>query len=457
MTYEKLSRALRYYYKMQIITKVPGKRLTYKFLQHPAKIRKGQRGARPHSNRNARAVDAELVTTTEPAAPDSSTCLPVRTLSTSSTTSTVHLFLNDPRNDAEPHHVSDELPENHSPRSYYHENPQLPFLRSSDGIRMSIQDQESPLYQDTTFEESRMAKSAHRSISSSPRHHSELLQRHQLKLYETDKQSESDDQYIIHRSKYLPSTTSPHFHQNSRSSLDRDLKSAPNLSIIGADVYTNKIHLPVSPLKQRSPLVTHNNHLIPHHKLDQDFTQEADIISRAISPSTLSIPTAFRSIESHMRSATTVPSDNKHQIFHGKYHPYSYPMHYNHKPPMQPYAYEQLRSNHLPVHYNKGTLQHNHINIFPPDTDPRSQIVNDPYSIRHSVKHEEQDEPEDLSLKPCLKKESVNASTSDPDHSHGLGLIDTHRDSPRSNSSDSAYGSDQADFGKDISVENLHE
>ncbi|XP_013090811.2 uncharacterized protein LOC106074571 isoform X1 [Biomphalaria glabrata] len=51
MTYEKLSRALRYYYKMDIIKKVPGKRLTYQFLQHPKKIRKGQRGARPHCNR----------------------------------------------------------------------------------------------------------------------------------------------------------------------------------------------------------------------------------------------------------------------------------------------------------------------------------------------------------------------------------------------------------------------
>ncbi|XP_012936605.1 ETS domain-containing transcription factor ERF [Aplysia californica] len=51
MTYEKLSRALRYYYKMQIIRKVPGKRLTYEFLIHPSKIRKGQRGAKPHSQR----------------------------------------------------------------------------------------------------------------------------------------------------------------------------------------------------------------------------------------------------------------------------------------------------------------------------------------------------------------------------------------------------------------------
>lgn len=52
MTYEKLSRALRYYYKMNIIKKVPGKRLTYKFLQHPSKIQKGQRGAKPHCMRN---------------------------------------------------------------------------------------------------------------------------------------------------------------------------------------------------------------------------------------------------------------------------------------------------------------------------------------------------------------------------------------------------------------------
>lgn len=49
MTYEKLSRALRYYYRMNIIRKVPGKRLTYKFLQPPSMIQKGQRGAKPHS------------------------------------------------------------------------------------------------------------------------------------------------------------------------------------------------------------------------------------------------------------------------------------------------------------------------------------------------------------------------------------------------------------------------
>lgn len=30
MTYEKLSRALRYYYRMDIIEKVPGRRLTYR-------------------------------------------------------------------------------------------------------------------------------------------------------------------------------------------------------------------------------------------------------------------------------------------------------------------------------------------------------------------------------------------------------------------------------------------
>ncbi|KAK3102544.1 hypothetical protein FSP39_012079 [Pinctada imbricata] len=49
MTYEKLSRALRYYYRMNIIKKVSGKRLTYKFMQPPSNIQKGQRGAKPHS------------------------------------------------------------------------------------------------------------------------------------------------------------------------------------------------------------------------------------------------------------------------------------------------------------------------------------------------------------------------------------------------------------------------
>lgn len=49
MTYEKLSRALRYYYRMNIIKKVSGKRLTYKFMQQPSTIQKGQRGAKPHN------------------------------------------------------------------------------------------------------------------------------------------------------------------------------------------------------------------------------------------------------------------------------------------------------------------------------------------------------------------------------------------------------------------------
>ncbi|XP_013384940.1 transcription factor ETV6 isoform X2 [Lingula anatina] len=48
MTYEKLSRALRYYYKMDIIQKVPGKRLTYKFLHHPMEIKRARRGAKLH-------------------------------------------------------------------------------------------------------------------------------------------------------------------------------------------------------------------------------------------------------------------------------------------------------------------------------------------------------------------------------------------------------------------------
>ena len=32
MTYEKLSRALRYYYRLNIIVKVPGQKLTYRYL-----------------------------------------------------------------------------------------------------------------------------------------------------------------------------------------------------------------------------------------------------------------------------------------------------------------------------------------------------------------------------------------------------------------------------------------
>ncbi|XP_041367535.1 transcription factor ETV6-like isoform X2 [Gigantopelta aegis] len=64
MTYEKLSRALRYYYKMNIIKKVPGRRLTYMFLQHPRSIKKGQRGAKPHIIRDA-SVKAQYLLPTD--------------------------------------------------------------------------------------------------------------------------------------------------------------------------------------------------------------------------------------------------------------------------------------------------------------------------------------------------------------------------------------------------------
>ncbi|XP_064634450.1 ets DNA-binding protein pokkuri-like isoform X2 [Lineus longissimus] len=42
MTYEKMSRALRYYYKMNIIQKVKGKRLTYRFMKKPDEIRRNR-------------------------------------------------------------------------------------------------------------------------------------------------------------------------------------------------------------------------------------------------------------------------------------------------------------------------------------------------------------------------------------------------------------------------------
>lgn len=59
MTYEKLSRALRYYYRMDIIEKVPGRRLTYRFMRPPHEIKRGQRGAKPGVPRKSRSTDEE--------------------------------------------------------------------------------------------------------------------------------------------------------------------------------------------------------------------------------------------------------------------------------------------------------------------------------------------------------------------------------------------------------------
>ncbi|XP_033106124.1 transcription factor ETV6-like isoform X2 [Anneissia japonica] len=50
MTYEKLSRALRYYYKMNIIRKEPGQKLTYRFLQDPQELAQTYKNNRSKKN-----------------------------------------------------------------------------------------------------------------------------------------------------------------------------------------------------------------------------------------------------------------------------------------------------------------------------------------------------------------------------------------------------------------------
>lgn len=46
MTYEKMSRALRHYYKLNIIRKEPGQKLLFRFLKLPGKPA-GDQGSRP--------------------------------------------------------------------------------------------------------------------------------------------------------------------------------------------------------------------------------------------------------------------------------------------------------------------------------------------------------------------------------------------------------------------------
>ncbi|XP_072171790.1 uncharacterized protein [Diadema setosum] len=53
MTYEKLSRALRYYYKMGILQKEQGQKLTYRFLQDPKDIANSQRFSKLSRNKDA--------------------------------------------------------------------------------------------------------------------------------------------------------------------------------------------------------------------------------------------------------------------------------------------------------------------------------------------------------------------------------------------------------------------
>ncbi|XP_022106330.1 uncharacterized protein LOC110987686 isoform X2 [Acanthaster planci] len=54
MTYEKVSRALRYYYKTDIIAKVPGQKLTYRFLQDPKDIANAPRFSKSKKKTTAR-------------------------------------------------------------------------------------------------------------------------------------------------------------------------------------------------------------------------------------------------------------------------------------------------------------------------------------------------------------------------------------------------------------------
>ncbi|BFZ04169.1 hypothetical protein BsWGS_07209 [Bradybaena similaris] len=471
MTYEKLSRALRYYYKMNIIKKVQGKRLTYKFLQHPATIRKGQRGARPHSSKTLTSRESETEpTSTETVTPDSSTFISCCSISTpSSSTATTppsHIYsgiLASPKREF----ISDEPPELNTAQ---YEAKGNHFLRSCPEIKGTNQILSSFIVQDVTSPgPSETAQNTARSPSVSPGKHLLAMQKCQDKFCNANETSEQGNQDTECRSQLTLLNSSPEINRRHwmLSSTEAHKKPISNLWLIREPLRDDCQKF--SSTEEKLNFSTFSERNISRQNSLQDTAQDRDMyFSPSASP--LRLANSPRQMAPLLFTAKN-HNDTVHGFLNSNdsfqhHHLNTYSRSFNHTSAHSSYTRDQFRPNQTsPERYrnpqpNPHTDHPAAIFSYPPDVSVH--CAQDPFQIKHALKRESYDQdqevPEDLSMKQIMEQDGLGKKVkSESDLLLVSKLKDVNRDSPQSCSADSAYGSDRAEFGKDASNDELHE
>lgn len=214
-------------------------------------------------------------------------------------------------------------------------------------------------------------------------------------------------------------------------------------------------------------LLLHNNHRFHYHESADSLKHEIDnflqLPASGSPPCTLSLSAASRCMTP--LCTTTTPKDREHSRLYTnkplRYHPYSTFLPSCHIP-QSSYLSEKLC-------YSQSTQDNYRQNLQLKNESPLSFEKSSDMTLQHPQAHysshrqgeqvyqQEQDEPEDLSLKTSLSKKDESDRVKSESDLARSEVEDAPRDSPQSCSSDSAYCSDRADYGKDSSVEELHD
>lgn len=444
----------------------------YRFLQHPATIRKGQRGARPHSSKalNSRESETEP-TSTETVTPDSSTFLSCCSISTPSssaaTTPPSHIYsgiLASPKRE----YISDEPPEMNT---VLYEAKGNHFLSSCPEIKGTNQIQSSFIVQDvTSLGPSETAQNTARSRSVSPGKHLLAMEKCQERFCKVNETSELGNHDAESRSQLTLLNTSPEINRRHwmLSSTEAHKKPFSNLWLIREPLRDDCQKL--SSTEEKLNFSTFSERNISRQNSLQEIAQDRDMyFSPSASPLRLAnsprhmAPLRFSTAKSH--NDTVHGFLNSNDSFQN-HHLTTYSRSFNHTSAHSSYTRDQFRSNQTsPERYRKP--QHNPhtdhpaaIFSYPPDVSVH--CAQDPFQIKHTLKRgsydHDQEEPEDLSMKQIKEQDGLGKKVkSESDLLLLSKLKDVNRDSPQSCSADSAYGSDRAEFGKDASNDELHE
>lgn len=230
-------------------------------------------------------------------------------------------------------------------------------------------------------------------------------------------------------------------------------QTASNIPMTGGYYCFDKNQSCSSVMDDQSTLQIQNIHNSPQLRITQDCTRRTNFqqTSSILHPSVPVMPprNLTSSVSEAEKSCNTFYQPYPRQ---SKHYTHSHSSHCGYFPENQhPYQSSiDYSKRNTEKHSNPLSVGHQYaINTADASHDYASA------SVKEEMNEQEQKEPEDLSMKKHHSRDFIYIA-SDFNLSQGSHVKDTPRDSPQSCSSDSAYGSDRADFGKDSPVENLH-